>query len=460
MVLAKDKAATFRIINPADGKEIAAYEGHSDEEVKQILADVAAAQRKWRTVSFADRGRHLRKVASVLRKRADELAALIANEMGKPVAQGLAEIEKCALCCEYYADNAESFLSDEKLTMDRSIICYAPIGTVLAVMPWNFPLWQVFRCICPVLMAGNAMVLKHASNVMGSAVVMEEILQQAGVPTDVFRTLKITSSQVPLVIQTDSIAAVTLTGSEPAGRAVAAEAGAALKPCVLELGGSDPFIVLDDADLDDAAKVGSMARCQNAGQSCIAAKRFIVVDSVCDSFTSKLVGEMKGLKVGDPLLKETQVGPMARHDLRDELHDQVQRAVKNGAKVQLGGAVPDSPGAFYPPTVLVDVKQGNPAFDEETFGPVAAIIRVKNADEAIAAANASRFGLGGSVWSKDVKKAEAVARQIESGMVFINSMTRSDPRLPFGGVKASGYGRELWVQGIRAFVNTKTLSAA
>jgi len=381
----------------------------------------------------------------------------MALEMGKPIRQGLAEVEKCAGNCDFYAEHAESFLADEKLKLEQARIQYQPLGTVLAVMPWNFPFWQVLRCVAPILMAGNAMVLKHASNVMGCAVLLEQVLERAGLPNNVFRTLKITARQVPNVIRHPVVSAVTLTGSEPAGRAVTAAAGAELKPCVLELGGSDPYIVLDDADIDEAAKVGAWARNQNVGQSCIAAKRFIVVDSVYDEFVEKFTNHIKALKVGDPLEKGTQVGPMARADLRDELHDQVERSVRAGAKIVLGGTVPNQPGAYYPPTVLTNVKPGVAAFDEETFGPVAAVIRVKDEAEAIAMANHSRFGLGSSVWSKDLDRANRVAAQIESGMVFINSMTRSDSRLPFGGVKASGFGRELWTQGIRSFANVKTV---
>lgn len=457
VVAQKETAPSFVIVNPATGKEVTTYEGHSDGEVEAILTDVGAAQRKWQAVPFAERSKHFRAIAAELRKQAPELAVAMATEMGKPVTQGLAEIEKCATNCDFYAEHAEALLADEPLQFERARIQYQPLGTVLAVMPWNFPFWQVLRCVGPILMAGNAMVLKHASNVMGCAILIEQVLEKAGLPKNVFRSLKISARQVPAVIRHPTISAVTLTGSEPAGRAVTAAAGAELKPCVLELGGSDPFIVLEDANLEDAARVGAWARCQNAGQSCIAAKRFIIVDAVYDKYVALFTSHVKALKVGDPLQKDTEVGPMARADLRDELHDQVTRSVKAGAKVLLGGSIPDSPGAYYPPTVLIDVGPGSPAFDEETFGPVAAIIRVRNEAEAIAAANKSRFGLGSSVWTTNVERANRVAAQIESGMVFVNSMTRSDPRLPFGGIKASGFGRELWVQGIRSFANVKTV---
>jgi len=454
----KETASSFVIINPATGKEVTTYHGHTDSEVEAILNDVGSAQKKWQAVPFSGRSKHFKAIAAQLRKEANEIAKTMALEMGKPLSQGLAEVEKCAGNCDFYAEHASTFLADEQLKFEQARIQYQPLGTVLAVMPWNYPFWQVLRCVGPIIMAGNAMVLKHASNVMGCAVQLEEVLNRAGLPQNVFRTLKISARQVPNVIRHPVISAVTLTGSEPAGRAVTAAAGAELKPCVLELGGSDPFIVLDDADIDEAAKVGAWARNQNAGQSCIAAKRFIVVDSVYDKFVQQFIEHIKALKVGDPLQRETEVGPMARADLRDELHDQVVRSVEKGAKVLIGGTVPQKPGAYYPPTVLGDVKPGIAAFDEETFGPVAAVIRVKDEAEAIATANNSRFGLSASLWTTNIERANRLSAQIESGMVFVNSMTRSDSRLPFGGIKASGFGRELWTQGIRSFTNIKTVS--
>jgi len=453
----KELASTFPSINPATGEEFASHEGHTSREAAQILDEIAVAQKGWQALTFEQRAVYLRAVAAQLRKEKTELARMMALEMGKPITQGEQEVEKCAGNCEFYADRAAELLADEKLEMGNARVIYQPLGTLLAIMPWNFPLWQVLRIIAPVLMAGNAMVLKHAANVTGCAILIDEVLQRAGVPKNVFRTLKISSRQVADVIRHPTISAVTITGSEPAGKAVAAVSGEALKPVVLELGGSDPFIVLDDADIDLAAKTGAWARAQNCGQSCIAAKRFIVADSVHDAFVAKFVEHLKALKVGDPLDPATEMGPVAREDLRDELHDQVVRGVQAGGKLILGGEVPGQAGAFYPPTVLIDVKPGNPVFDEETFGPVAAVIRVKDEAEAVAFANQSRFGLGSSVWSKDLDRANRVAAQIESGMVFINSMTRSDSRLPFGGVKASGYGRELWTPGIRSFVNVKTV---
>lgn len=447
----------FVSISPATGEKVGTYEGHTDEELQQILDDVGVAQKEWAKKSFPERAKYFRKVAAQLREDAPELAKMMTLEMGKPMTQGLAEIEKCASNCDFYAEHAEGFLADEPLPLERARIVYEPMGTVLAVMPWNYPFWQVLRCVGPILMAGNAMVLKHASNVTGCAVLIEEVLERAGLPKNVFRTLKISIPQVGDAIRHPTVTAVTLTGSEPAGRSVASIASTELKPCVLELGGSDPYIVLEDADVDAAAKVGAWARFQNAGQSCIAAKRFIVVDSVYDRFLASFIEHVRKLKIGDPLEEGTEVGPVARADLRDELHDQVTRSVAAGARIVLGGEVPDTPGAFYPPTILENVTPGIPAFDEETFGPVAAVVRVKDEAEAVATANNSRFGLGSSIWSTNPERADRVAKQIESGMVFINSMTRSDPRLPFGGVKASGFGRELWTQGIRAFAHVKTV---
>jgi succinate-semialdehyde dehydrogenase / glutarate-semialdehyde dehydrogenase len=458
-VLEQETVATFVSINPATGEQIATYRGHSDQETDEILWQVAAAQKEWQALTYEQRAVHIRAIGEQLRKEAQELARLMALEMGKPLAQGLAEIEKCAQNCEFYAEHAESFLADEPLPIDNARTVYQPLGTLLAIMPWNFPFWQVIRCVGPVLMAGNAMVLKHAENVTGCGILLEEVLDRAGLPKNVFRTLKISVPQVPAVINHPAVAAVTLTGSERAGRSVGATAGAALKPCVLELGGSDPFIVLDDADVEEAAKVGAWARYQNAGQSCIAAKRFLVADSVYDEFVSRFTDHVRALTFGDPLEPDTEIGPMAREDLRDGLHDQVTRSVEAGAKVVLGGTLPDRPGAFYPPTIVTEIHPGMAAFDEETFGPVAAILRVKDEAEAVELANNSRYGLGSSIWSKDVERANRVGARLETGMVFVNSMTRSDPRLPFGGVKASGFGRELWVQGIRSFVNTKTVYA-
>jgi succinate-semialdehyde dehydrogenase/glutarate-semialdehyde dehydrogenase len=384
----------------------------------------------------------------------------MAEEMGKPIRQGRAEVEKCAWVCEYYADNAESFLSKETIATDASdsYVTFNPLGVVLAVMPWNFPLWQVFRFAAPALMAGNAGVLKHASNVPGSALAIEEVFRQAGFPASLFRTLLVGGSRVSSVIEDSRIKAVTLTGSTEAGKTVASTAGRVLKKSVLELGGSDPYLVLEDAELERTINTCVASRLINAGQSCIAAKRFIVVKSVLERFQQGFVKEMRAQKVGDPRAEDTDVGPMARHDLRDELHDQVRRSIDRGAKCLLGGEVPEGVGAYYPPTVLADVKPGMPAYEEELFGPVAAIIPVENENEAIATANDSVFGLGAAVFTKDKARGERIAAQeLQAGCCFVNAFVKSDPRLPFGGIKESGYGRELAAYGIKEFVNIKTV---
>ncbi|MBP1753516.1 MAG: succinate-semialdehyde dehydrogenase, partial [Geobacteraceae bacterium] len=384
---------------------------------------------------------------------------LMAVEMGKPVCGGRAEIEKCAWVCDFYAERAERMLSDEPAESDgsRAYVAFRPLGVILAVMPWNFPFWQVFRFASPSLMAGNTAVLKHSSNVPRCALTVEDVFRKAGFPTDVFRTLMISSRQVTSVIENEKIRGVTLTGSDHAGRQVAATSGRLLKKTVIELGGSDPFIVLADADLDEAAHAGARARCYNSGQSCVAAKRFIVQDSIHDAFMARFKKSMAGLVVGDPLLEETQVGPQAREDLIRELQEQVESSVAKGAKIVLGGTPLHGKGYFYPPTILSDVKPGMPAYHEELFGPVAAIIRVKDEEEAIAVGNDSPFGLGGSVWTADTKKGERLAARIEAGSVSVNGRVKSDPRLPFGGIKNSGYGRELSHYGIREFVNIQTV---
>jgi len=450
-------SSVFVSVNPATGTAVGTYPGHTDEEVRKILEAVGVAQRNWAELSVEDRAVPFRKIAAHLRAEAAELSRLMAVEMGKPVAQGRAEILKCADNCDFYVLHAGSLLEDESLKPGRSLLRYQPLGTVLAVMPWNFPFWQVLRAAVPILMAGNAMVLKHASNVMGAAVAIEMLMKDAGLLPDVFRTLRITSGQVAGVIRHPVVAGVTLTGSEAAGRAVTEVAGAVLKPTVLELGGSDPFIVLADADIPEAARVGAWARNQNSGQSCIAAKRFLVEESVHDLFVGALLEHVRTLRMGDPLDPETELGPLAREDLRDDLHAQVVRSVESGATLLLGGEIPSGPGAYYPATILDDVVPGMAAFDEETFGPVAAIVRVRDEADAVRMANLSRFGLGASVWTGDLERGDRIASRIESGMVFINSMSRSDSWLPFGGIKASGFGRELWAPGIRSFTNAKTV---
>ncbi len=449
----------MRSVNPATGEIIGDYPEHGPEEVTAILSRAQDAFQAWRNVPFAGRRALMKGAAAELRCHQEDYARLMTAEMGKTLAAAKAEAEKCALCCDFYAEHGEFFLAPETVATDasRSLIRYDPLGPILAVMPWNFPFWQVFRFAAPALMAGNVGLLKHASNVPGCALAIEAIFKEAGFPPGCFQTLMIGSGAVDAVIANPAVRAVTLTGSEPAGMAVAAAAGRELKKTVLELGGSDPFIILEDADIQAAALTAAQARCINNGQSCIAAKRFIVVEPVAEAFEQAFLAAMGALRVGDPMDPGTDVGPMAREDLRKELHGQVERSVAAGAVLRLGGKPMEGEGAFYPPTVLTGVKPGVAAFDEETFGPVAAVIRAKDAGEAVSLANRSPFGLGASLWTKDLRRGEALAAQIESGSVFINGMVKSDPRLPFGGVKHSGYGRELSAFGIREFVNIKTV---
>lgn len=452
----------MKAINPATGELIKEYKEHSAAQVKEITELVFQEQLQWRTTSFGHRSQLMFKAAEILRAKADKYARIMSLEMGKAIKESRAEVEKSAWVCDYYAENAERFLSDEMIESDasKSFVAFQPLGVVLAVMPWNFPFWQVFRFAAPALMAANAGVLKHASNVPGSALAIEEVFREAGFPENIFRTLLVSPKQVEPILRNPQIKAATLTGSEPAGQSVASIAGNELKKTVLELGGSDAFIVLADADLDGAADKGVISRMINNGQSCIAAKRFIVEEKILDRFTEKFLSAMKKLKVGDPLDEATDAGPLARVDLRDELHDQVKRSVKAGAEILLGGESPEGPGAFYPPTVLGKVRKGMAVYEEETFGPVAAIIPVKDMEEAIMVANDSIFGLAGAVWSNDLKKAEEVARRVETGAMFINGFSKSDPRLPFGGIKKSGYGRELSHYGIKEFVNIKSIWTA
>ncbi len=446
-------------LNPATGELIQSFDEWSTEKVAAVLDQVHEAFGHWKGTSFEERSRLMRRAAAVLREGAGDYARLMAIEMGKPVAEGRAEVEKCALVCEYYADHAAGFLSDEPIESDasRSYVAFRPLGTILAVMPWNFPFWQVFRFAAPTLMAGNTGILKHASNVPQCALAIEDVFIKAGFPEHVFRSLLIGSSKVDAVIEHETVMAVTLTGSDMAGRKVAAKAGQMLKKAVLELGGSDPFIVLADADLEQAATVGTKSRCINSGQSCIAAKRFIVVDEVYDEFLELFREKFSSLIVGDPLDDRTQIGPQSRQDLMDELHAQVVASIEKGARLVTGGAPMDRQGSYYPPSILADLSPGMPAYHEELFGPVASVIRVRGASEALEVANASCFGLGGSVWTRDQQKGEALAAQIESGAVFVNGMVKSDPRLPFGGVKTSGFGRELSHYGIKEFVNIQTV---
>ncbi len=446
-------------INPATGEVLETFEEWSDEKINSTLKAVDQAFMEWQNTTFDQRSLLMNKAAGVLRDHAEECARIMALEMGKPVTQGKGEIEKCAWICEFYAETAGEFLKNEFITSNatRSFVRFPPLGTVLAVMPWNFPFWQVFRFAAPALMAGNTGVLKHSSNVPRCALAIEEIFPKAGFPDHAFRTLLIGSSRVDRVIENPVIKAVTLTGSEPAGRKVAEKSGKMLKKTVLELGGSDPFIVLSDAALTDSAAVACQARTINSGQSCIAAKRFILEDRIAGDFLALFQKNMEGLVVGDPLDEKTEIGPQAREDLMKELHSQVRKSVEMGARLITGGEPLDRPGYYYPPTILAGVKPGMPAFDDELFGPVAAVIQVQDEQEAIQMANDSSYGLGASLWSRDTKRAEELARRIEAGAVFINGMVASDPRLPFGGIKASGYGRELSHYGIKEFVNIQTV---
>jgi len=447
-------------INPATGERIDTYEEADLADVERSLDDGWDAFQDWRDRPLADREELIEAAGEVLRENKREYAELMTEEMGKPVTQAIAEVEKCAWACDHYAQNAHAYLEDDHYPSPAGTevkTVYEPLGIVLAVMPWNFPFWQVFRFIAPYITAGNVGVLKHASNVPGCAEAIEDVLREAGYPEGVFQSLLAPSDLVDDVIDDDRVKAATLTGSGPAGRAVASAAGDRLKKTVLELGGSDPFVVLDDADLDAAAETGALARNQNGGQSCIAAKRFVVHTDVYDEYTDRLVDEFESLTIGDPFDEDTDVGPQARQDLMEDLHDQVQASVDAGATVVTGGEPMDREGAYYPPTVLTDVPAGCPADSEELFGPVATLYEVEDADAAVTKANETEFGLGASVWTEDRDRGERIARRIDAGCVYVNQLTKSDPRVPFGGVKESGYGRELSEIGMKEFVNRKTV---
>jgi len=447
-------------INPANNKKINSYEEISKDSINQIIDSSFNTFLEWRNKSFSYRAKKMRHLAELLKQKKDLLGLLMTKEMGKPIKQSIAEAEKCAWVCEYYADNAEKFLSQKEIPTGstKSFISFQPIGIVLAIMPWNFPFWQVFRFASPALMAGNVGILKHASNVQGCAIEIEKLFLEAGFPKFAFSNLVIGSKKVSNVIKNSKISAVTLTGSTPAGKSVASLAGSLLKKTVLELGGNDPYVILEDADLDNAVKSCIAGRMLNAGQSCIAAKRFIVVQSSLKEFIDKIHNEIKKMKMGDPINPDINIGPMVNNIARDELHQQVLISIEKGAKLLFGGKIPQLDGAFYPPTLLVDVEPGMPAFDDELFGPVAVVISAKDQSHAIELANKTNFGLGAAIFTRDLDKGENIAtKELEAGSCFVNDFVKSDPRLPFGGIKESGYGRELSEFGIQEFVNIKSV---
>jgi len=457
----------MKSINPATGETIKEYPEHSSDDVAKIIDAIDAAQQAWKKTAFKERAEKMSRAAVLLRERKEDLSKLMVAEMGKVYKSGLAEIEKCAWVCDYYAENAEAFLQEQPIDTDarKSFVTFNPLGVVYVIMPWNFPYWQVFRFAAPGLMAGNGGLLKHAPNVPGCSLAIEQIFRDAGFPPDLFRAVLVSLESTPAVsdriLENDIIKAVTLTGSVGAGKAVASKAGSVLKKAVLELGGSDPYIVLSDADVELAASLSVTSRMVNSGQSCVAAKRFIVVESLKKEFEERVISLMSEKKMGDPMAKDTDIGPQARFDLRDGLHDQVKKSVAAGAKCPLGGEIPDGPGAYYPATVLTDVSPGMPAYEEELFGPVASIITAQDDDDAIRIANSSIFGLGSAIFTADISKGEQLAATaVDAGACFVNAFVVSDPRLPFGGIKQSGYGRELSSFGIKEFVNIKTVYVA
>ncbi|XOV93674.1 MAG: NAD-dependent succinate-semialdehyde dehydrogenase [Bacteroidota bacterium] len=450
---------SFNTINPATEGKLETYTFYKDSEIEEIINKAYDSWEDWKAVSFSTRSTLLQHLSALLKEQKDELAKEITLEMGKPFAQSVAEIEKCAWVCEYYATNAENFLKPEVIESDasKSYVQFDPIGPVLAIMPWNFPYWQVFRFAAPAVMAGNGCILKHSPNTTGCALTMQKLFEEAGFPRYLFNTLIADIPQIEPIIANDKVAAVTLTGSTRAGKSVAALAGKYLKKTVLELGGSDPYLILADADLDLAAETCVTGRLINSGQSCIAAKRFIVLESIADAFIQRVKGIMESKVMGDPFNENTNIGPMARNDLKESLAKQVAESITKGAQVILGGEGSKDRGYYYHPTILTNVKKGMPAYDEELFGPVASIITVKSEEDAIKVANDTNYGLGSAIFSKDITKAEQIAGKIEAGSTFINAFVKSDPRLPFGGVKGSGYGRELSYIGIKEFVNAKTI---
>jgi succinate-semialdehyde dehydrogenase/glutarate-semialdehyde dehydrogenase len=450
----------LKSINPNTEEVIKSFQIMNLSKVDSVINSVNDAYEKWSTTDFNLRSKLMVRASDVLKDEKENYAKLMTEEMGKPINQSRAEVEKCAWVCEYYAENAERFLSDEIIRTDasKSFITFSPLGVILAVMPWNFPFWQVFRFASPGLMAGNGGILKHASNVSGCALAIEDVFLKAGFPENIFKSILLPSSQMESVIKNDKVKAVTLTGSVPAGKSVAKTAGSVLKKTVMELGGSDPYLILEDADLELAADTCVTSRLINGGQSCIAAKRFIVVESIYNEFEKLFVEKMKSKKMGDPFDERNDLGPQASLQLRDELHNQVIKSTEMGAKLIVGGEIPDRKGAFYPPTVLSGVIKGMPAYDEELFGPVAALIKAKDENEAIKIANDTIFGLGAAVFTSDEIRGEKIVKEkLNAGCCFLNDFVKSDPRLPFGGIKESGYGRELSIFGIREFVNIKTV---
>jgi len=451
---------TLISVNPATGQEIATYAITEDQKVTKAIKTAQKSFGEWRKVPYAKRAVVLKSIAAELRKQNEYLAKLATLEMGKPIQQGREEVEKCAQTLEYYAKNGAKFLANETVETDarKSYVTFQPMGVVLAIMPWNFPYWQVFRAFGPTIMAGNVMLMKHASNVSGCALAIEKVITKAGAPKGLLQTLLLPSSEIGKLIDDPAIVAVTLTGSTDAGRKVAEAAGRNLKKQVLELGGSDAYVILEDADVSAAAEICVNGRLKNSGQSCVAAKRFVVVKPIRKAFEESMAMRMEKTTYGDPFDTGNKIGPMARVDLRDQLHQQVLKSIEMGAKLLCGGFIPDLPGAYYPPTVLTNVRKGMPAYEEELFGPVAAIIEAKDEKDAMRIANDSIYGLGGAIISKDRKRAERLAvEELEAGNCFVNDFVHSDPRLPFGGVKQSGYGREIGSFGIKEFVNIKTI---
>lgn len=449
----------FNTINPATEEIVADYKLNSPEQVKQILEDVFDSFQSWSEKSFSDRSKPMKVLAKRLMDNVDKYGRLITQEMGKPIVEARAEVKKCALACEYFAEHAEEFLKERIINEadQTGIVSFEPLGVILGIMPWNFPFWQVFRFLAPTLMAGNAIIIKHALNVPGCALAIEELIENAGFPKNIVRCIFVEQDEIQGIIEHPLVRGVSLTGSDRAGESVGSAAGKALKKCVLELGGSDPYIVLEDADLDKCVETAISARLINGGQSCIAAKRFIIAKSQIEPFCNRLLEGLKAVKIGDPMQDSTTMGPLARKDLFEKFSRQVQSSIEKGATPLTGGKPLEREGYFYPPTVLRNVIKGMAAFDEETFGPLFAIIEARNADHAIEIANDSPYGLGSSLWTQNLVLAKKLSRKIQAGLVFVNGMTVSDPKYPFGGIKRSGFGRELAEQGIKEFVNIKTM---